>query len=99
MDTKKLIKNYLIAVNKLYGTPLKAFLNFVMVAGFYLIYDIAIVSMGSVAVNIYHIPVSQLHLVIFNSIIFPIVSYVIALQLISIMLGFIFWLGGQRKNK
>jgi hypothetical protein len=70
-----------------------------MVAGFYLIYDIAIVSMGSVAVNIYHIPVSQLHLVIFNSIIFPIVSYVIALQLISIMLGFIFWLGGQRKNK
>ena len=96
---RKILIEYFLVVDKLYGTPLKAFLNFVMVAGFYIVSDVAIMSLGSVAYNIYHVPVSQLHLFLFNSIIFPIVTWVITFQFISITLGFLFWLGGHEKRR
>ena len=95
---RKILIEYFLAVDKLYGTPLKAFLNFVMVAGFYLIYDVAIDLIGIVAVK-FNVPVSQLHLFLFNSIIFPIVTWVITFQFISITLGFLFWLGGHEKRR
>ncbi len=94
MNIKKILSEYFITVYKLYGTPLKAFLNFVMVAGFYIVSDVAIMSLGSVAYNIYHVPVSQFHLFLFNSILLPILGYVILFQLLSITLGFMFWFGG-----
>ena len=95
----KILDDYFLAVDKLYGTPLKAFLNFVMVVGFYFMYDVAIFASADVAYYIYHVPISQVHPFIFNSIIFPIVSWVIVFQLLSITLGFMFWLGGHEKKK
>ena len=102
-DIVKLIEDYIVAVEKLYGTPLKACLSLIMVTGFYMMLNIAVVSLGMVSYNIYHIPLSQPLLSIFNSIIFPIVlpivRFVIALQIISILLGFVFWLGRERESK
>ena len=99
MNIRKILREYFLTVDKLYGTPLKAVLNFVMVAGFYIVSEVAITALGSVAYNIYHVLLSQFQLFLFTSIQF-ILSYVIAFQLISITLGFIFWLGGhEKKNK
>ncbi len=98
----KVLDEYIGTVEKLYGTPLKAFLNFVMVTGFYFMFDVDIAASSSVVYNIYHVPISQVNLFIFNLIIFPIISWVIVFQLLSIVLGFMLWFGGvthNRKNK
>ena len=99
MNIVKLIEDYAVAVGKLYGTPLKAFLSLVIVTGFYIMFDVTVESFGVVSYNIYHIQISQFYLFIFNSIILPIVGCVIALQLVSILLGFAFWLGRERESK
>ena len=98
MNIGKILDEYISTVEKLYGTPLKAFLNFVMVVGFYFMYDVAIVASAAVVYNIYHVPVSQVHPFIFNSII-TIVSWVIVFQLLSIILGFMLWFGGVTHNR
>ena len=76
MNIGKILGEYICTVEKLYGTPLKAFLNFVMVTGFYFMFDVAIMASSSIAYNIYHTPTSQV-LFIFSSIIFPIAPEVI----------------------
>ncbi len=93
MNIKKILRAYFLAVYKLYGTPLKAFLNFVMVAGFYIVSDVAVVAVGSVAYNIYNIRIPPFHLFILNTV-FSLLSYIILFQFLSITLGFIFWFGG-----
>ena len=98
MNIGKILGEYICTVEKLYGTPLKAFLNFVMVTGFYFMFDVAIMASSSIAYNIYHTPTSQV-LSIFSSIIFPIVSWVIVFQYLSISLGFMLWFGRVTHNK
>lgn len=97
MNIGKILNEYFLAVDKLYGTPLKAFLNFVMVAGFYIVSDVAIVASGSVAYNIYHVRIPSFHLFIIN-IFFSLISYIILFQFISITLGFMLWFGGATYN-
>ncbi len=93
MNIAKILSEYICTVEKLYGTPLKAFLNFVMVVGFYFVSDVAIVASGSIVYNIYHVRISPFHIFILNTI-FHLISYVILFQLLSISLGFMFWFGG-----
>jgi nitric oxide reductase large subunit len=97
MNIGKILGEYICTVEKLYGTPLKVFLNFVMVTGFYFISAVATVASASIAYNIYHTPTSQV-LFIFSSVIFPIESWVIVFQYLSISLGFMFWFGRVTHN-
>ena len=98
MNIGKILEEYIVTVEKLYGTPLKAFLNFVMVAGFYIVSDVAVVASGSVAYNIYQIHISSFHIFILH-IVLSLLSYIIFFQYLSISLGFMFWFGGVFTKK
>ena len=99
MKMRKILGEYLGTVGKLYGTPSKAFLNVVMVTGFYFVYDVALRASGAYAYIIYHVSIPPSLLFIFNSIIFPILSYVIGFQLLSIFLGFVLWAYNNDKKQ
>jgi hypothetical protein len=98
MDWKKILNDYFIAVEKLYGTLPKAVLNFALVLGFYFVGMVAIMASGAIAYNIYHVPGSSA-LNIFNSVIFPLLSYVIIFQCVSITVGVAAGMAHDRAEK
>jgi hypothetical protein len=51
-EEKTFLKEYLNTICKLYGSPLKAFLNIAMVVGVYIIAMVAILASGVVAYGI-----------------------------------------------
>jgi hypothetical protein len=85
-NIRRLIFDYFSTVEKLFGTWKKAVLNLIMVAGFFLISIIFLVSFETVAYYI-NVHISQFNVFIFGSILAPPLSLIIIFQISSILLG------------
>ena len=85
-NIRRLIFDYFSTVEKLFGNWKKAVLNLIMVAGFFLISIIFLVSFETVAYYI-NVHISQFNVFIFGSILAPPLSLIIIFQISSILLG------------